>query len=189
MLLAQIATWLLLFFTNQPQTPPHDFHSSLADMQYNASTKSFEVILTVFTDDFEAALTASLEQERYAHLVLSIFGSPTNPNITQRKYEMIRLDESKKYEPLIQAYLSYHFAIIKNQEPKTLQYVGRKSQADVTMLYFEIPCKEALKGLIFRNSLITELYEDQVNVVNLIYKEQKKSFLFQISQTEQPLEF
>ena len=35
----------------------HDFHTSLAEVEYNTSSKTFEISLRVFTDDFEKALS------------------------------------------------------------------------------------------------------------------------------------
>ena len=39
--------------------PKHDYHVSVTQMQYNASARSFEVSIRIFTDDLEKALSQS----------------------------------------------------------------------------------------------------------------------------------
>ncbi len=141
--------------------PPHEFHSSLAEIHYNTASKSLEVSLRVFSDDLSEALTK--ENKR-----------------------TVRLDESAAVDPLIKQYLIKHFALLdsKNSQ-KPLIWVGKEITVDVVWLYFEIPLAEDMNGLKVQNSVLFELFEDQVNIVNVNYKNQKKTYLFKPDQATQ----
>lgn len=134
--------------------PLHDFHTSLAEVNYNASSKSFEVSLRVFTDDLERALSEA------------------------NNIKGLRLEKGKKHNDLIEKYLQEHFYLLnsKNQkEPMT--FYGKELEADVTWLYFEIPLKKSLKGYQLHNSVMTELFGDQMNMVNVFYLKAKKTYI------------
>ena len=142
----------------------HDFHSSLAEVHYNAASKSLEVSLRVFSDDLNAALTKAR-------------GRP------------ILVNEAATTDALIKQYVDKHFAFAnaKNIRKPTV-WVGKEIAVDVTWLYFEIPLTENLNGMRFENSLLCELYEDQVNIVNLNYQNQKRTYLFKADQAVQTVD-
>ena len=144
-------------------TARHDFHSSLAEIHYNAASKSLEVSLRVFSDDLNAALTKAS-------------GRP------------ILVNEAATTDALIKQYVDKHFAFAnaKNTRKPTI-WVGKEIAVDVTWIYFEIPLTENLNGMRFENSLLCELYEDQVNIVNLNYQNQKRTYLFKADQAVQAI--
>ncbi len=134
--------------------PLHDFHTSLAEISYNAASKSFEVSLRVFTDDLELALAEA------------------------NQIKGLRIEKGKKYDDLIEKYLKAHFYLLnpKNQkEPMT--FYGKELEADVTWLYFEISLKKSLKGYHLHNAILTELFADQMNMVNVFYLKAKKTYI------------
>ncbi len=154
-------------FNGKRQTPNetrHDFHSSLAEIHYNAASKSLEVSLRVFSDDLNAALTKASRRP-------------------------IRVDQTTATDALIKQYLDKHFAFAnaKNTRQPAV-WVGKEIAVDVTWLYFEIPLTENLNGMRFENSLLCELYEDQVNIVNLNYQKQKRTYLFKADQAVQTVD-
>lgn len=154
---------LILFFTisglSSSQESPdmlriHDFHTSLAEIEYNTNSKSFEVSLRVFTDDLEQALSQKNDLEN------------------------LSLDKTKKYNHLIEAYIKHNFYLIdpKNQQ-LPISFLGKELDDDVTWVYFEMPFRKYKPGYKMRNSILTELFDDQVNFINLKYKGQKESYL------------
>jgi hypothetical protein len=154
--------------TYTPYTQPiiHDFHTSIAEVNYNEKSQSLEVSLRVFTDDFELALgKANLIKE-------------------------LHLDNSKKYHELIKKYLeaNFYFMDTKNQKLNS-SFIGKELEGDVTWLYFEFPLKKPLKGFQLKNAVLTEIYEDQSNLVNIFYKKQKRTHLFKRGEVNQKLDF
>ncbi len=139
--------------------PAHEFHTSLAQINYNKTTQSFEVSLRVFTDDLEAALTLENQQKK------------------------VTIDQNIA-DHIIQQYLDKHFALLNGQnEKKEMNYVGKEIEVDVTWIYIEIPVKDNLSGLRILNSIFNELFADQVNIVNFKYLDTATTLLFKSNQT------
>ena len=155
-LLVYLIVWLDFFIV-----PVHEFHTSLAQINYNKGTQSFEVSLRVFTDDLEAALTLENQQKK------------------------VTIDQDIA-DHIIQQYLDKHFALLNGQnERKAMNYVGKEIEVDVTWIYIEIPAKDKLSGMRIQNSIFNELFDDQVNIVNFKYLDTAITLLFKANQTIQ----
>lgn len=153
----------LLMLGSAWSAPRHGFHSSLAEMSYHAKTKSFQIVLTLFADDTEEALT-KYDKKRYS---LGSFGKNRAP------------------DALMLAYLSEHFVLLdKKQKKASIKYIGKEVQASTTIVYFEIPFTEDLNGATLYNTLMLELFDDQSNIVNVSKKEKSKSFYFSLETTK-----
>jgi hypothetical protein len=143
----------------------HDFHTSIADVEYNTKNKSFEVILRVFTDDLEDD-------------VLRVMG----------KKIIIKMGKDKTPDIALTKYLQKYF-ILKNKKniPLTINYLGRETNAESTLLFFEIPIKDAPKNMYLQNNVMTELFSDQVNIVNLAYQDKKTTLMFRRGENEKAI--
>lgn len=147
-------------------SPLHDFHTSLAELNYNQGTKSFEVSLRVFTDDFEKALSQANNLGNF------------------------HLEKGKKHNDLIEKYLKEHFYLLNSKEQKEeLTFYGKEMEADITWLYFEIPVKKSIKGYQVHNSMFTEVFADQINMVNFFYLKAKKTYLCTRAQVQHLMDF
>lgn len=158
-------TLLSSFLCIYPPTnaPKHDFHTSIAEIEYNTKSRAFEVSLRVFIDDFEKALG-------------SISG----------KKEL--LDKSNKHHALIMQYLNQHFYILNRRgKKKKMTLIGKEFKVDAMWLYIEIPYRESLRKAKFNNSILMEHFDDQVNIVNLKYRGKKESFIFRKNNTNEPI--
>lgn len=151
--------FVLLFFTGA-----HPVHTSVTQMQYNAKDKAFEVSLRVFTDDLEEALSKE--------------------NNTQR----VRLNDQDTNGPLLERYLRKHFGLIgASRQPRPFQYIGKEQEMDATWIYVEIPYNETVQGSRLHHSVLMELFDDQINLVNVSYLSEKKTVLFRKNNTQQVL--
>lgn len=150
-----LSTFSLVAFMPQ-KAALHDFHTSLTEANYNPKTKALEVTVRVFTDDLERALT----------------------KINDNKAVKVKPTDFST-DPLIFKYLRKHFAIVSPEKNVvSYEYLGKEVELDATWLYVEIPAATNLKGYTIFNSIMTELFEDQTNLLNLIYPDKKKSFIF-----------
>lgn len=157
------ATFLLSLnlVTSTVAPPRHEFHTSLAEVEYNTKSRAFEVSLRVFTDDFERGLS-------------TISG----------KKEV--LDKTNKHNQLIMRYLQEKFFILnKRGKKKAMTFIGKEFKVEAVWLYIEIPYRESLRKAKFNNSILMEHFDDQVNIVNIIYKGKKESLMFRKSSTRQ----
>ncbi len=142
----------------------HDFHTSLAEMRYNPSSKALEISIRVFTDDFLAAIEKA------------------NPD----KKVII---ESSESDVLVEKYFKKHFAFVKGEEVIFGNYIGKEVEPDASWIYIELKDASRLKGSKMLNTIFLELFDDQNNVVNIIYPEKKKSILFNIKEKLQAYPF
>ncbi len=140
----------------------HDFHTSLAQVYYNKSSQAFEVTLRVFTDDLETALA----QE--------------NGN------KKVDLTDAQQADSVIAGYLNKHFAVIDRQnKKKQMKYVGKELEVDVTWIYIEIPMGGGVEGIQIQNSILMEIFDDQVNIINFKYLSTERTYLYRAKQTIQ----
>ena len=151
-------------FSVRSVASPHPFHTSIAQIDYDAKTQVFEVSLRVFTDDFETALSKESNQK-------------------------IKLDETAQHDGLIERYLRKQFGFTDLEGlRKEARFVGKEFEVDATWIYLEIPGSPSVSGLRLRNALLTEVFEDQVNVVNFKYLTAKRTYLFKADNTLQALD-
>ncbi|QJW91946.1 hypothetical protein HNV11_22455 [Spirosoma taeanense] len=141
-------------------------------MQYNPKERTFEISVRVFTDDFEKALSS----EAGSRISLSA-AAPTDPS-------------ADKINPLIEKYIRLHFAYVTPQkQAKPITYVGHEIEADANWLYLEMPYAEPFRGGLLKQNVLMELFDDQVNMVNITYQGQKKTFVFRKNQPIQDVSF
>lgn len=143
----------------------HEFHASITQMQYDPKGRTFEISIRIFTDDFEKALSAASGSR-------------------------ITLGGTDKNDPLIEKYIHAHFAYANSQkQAKPIKYVGHEVEADAHWLYLEMPYTEPFRGGVLKQNALMELFDDQVNMVNIQYQGRKKTFVFRKSQSTQALSF
>ncbi len=155
----------ILLISLSASRPAHDFHASVTQMQYDAKEKTFEISIRIFTDDFEKALSASSNSK-------------------------IQLAANDKYDPLIEKYVQSHFSYLNPQkQTKAIKYIGHEIEADANWVYLEMPYTEPFKGGLLKQNALMELFDDQVNMVNIQYQGQKKTFVFRKNQPTQAILF
>lgn len=95
---------------------------------------------------------------------------------------MIRNDD--KNDPFVEKYIRRAFVLNDIQKkPAEIRYVGKEQEEDATWIYLEIPFQGKLEGYQLRNIALLEVFEDQVNMTNLKFASDKKTFLFKKGQT------
>lgn len=128
-------------------------------MQYNPAEKTFEVSIRMFTDDLEKALS-------------------------QENNLKVHLSPKDNYAPLVERYVRKHFALTNaRRQAKAFQFVGKEQEGDATWIYLEIPFAEGPQGSSLRQDVLMELFDDQVNLVNVSYQSQKKTLVFKSAQS------
>lgn len=128
----------------------HKVHVSVAQIEHNAKAQSAKIVIRVFADDLETALSQ--------HTKRRIKIDPATAN------------KDKQLGQTVIAYLRDNFQLkTKAGRPVTLNWVGLEWQTDMFWLYVEgkLPTNSGgLEGTQLRNKVFNELFEDQVNIVN-----------------------
>lgn len=135
----------------------HAFHTSITEMRYNPKQKAFEISLRVFTDDLEKTLSANNQNKKFV------------------------IENNDKNDVFIEPYIRKHFVITTPKNQKLIyQYVGKEKEGDATWIYLEMPVNEPIKGSKIQNDVLTDMFDDQTNIVNIFVNNDKKSYLFTV---------
>ncbi|MPR34379.1 hypothetical protein GBK04_13685 [Cytophagaceae bacterium SJW1-29] len=133
-------------------------------MRYDAAQKSLEISVRAYTDDLEKGLSLA------------------NDN---RRFVLRNDDQNNSY---LEQYLRKHFALAgPDRRLRAFQYIGKEEEADATWLYLEVPFSGNPEGWVLRHDLLMETFDDQVNMVNVKWGEERKTYLFKKSQSVQAL--
>lgn len=143
----------------------HDFHTSLTQMQLDPSTKTFEISVRVFVDDLERVLS-------------------------REEGKKIQLTSNQKQDPLLEKYIRSHFGLVTLQKQrKPFTFVGHEPEGDAIWIYLEMPYSESMRAGILQQDVLMEMFDDQVNLVNLLVGGQRKTYVFRKGQPTQEIAF
>ena len=126
---------------------PHKVHVSVTYLEFNQPKQTVEIVIRVFTDDLESALSRN--------------GSRTV------KIDPESAGKERRVGDLVMAYLRNNFEL-KNKagRPVTLTWSGIEGQMDMFWIYVKGRMPGGLEGAQMRNKIFCELFDDQVNIVN-----------------------
>ncbi|GAA4362432.1 hypothetical protein GCM10023185_30390 [Hymenobacter saemangeumensis] len=144
----------------------HAYHATLTELRYNAEKKQLELAIKVFTDDFEKALS------RGQATPVTLGEAGPRPFVLTSAY----LQRTLQLKTLAGA-------------PLPLQYLGMQAEKDGYWLYCKVAVPAPLSGLQLRNTLLLELFGDEVNIVNIEAGSKKQSALFRLGHEEEVVKF
>jgi hypothetical protein len=162
--LVKAAMVLLAALASGPASA-HDFHASLANVEYNEETKSAEVSLRLFTEDLEESLT-------------------------RRNGKRVRIGLTPGAERLAFEYISSVFRI-KDEAGTSLElsWVGLETKADVVWAFVEAKAPGGLAAARVENRIFLDLFDDQENLVVVKQGTRRASLVFKRGTVELPVKF
>nr|WP_068890125.1 DUF6702 family protein [Pedobacter panaciterrae] len=131
----------------------HPFYVSVTEIDHNQKTKTVQVSVRVFFDDFESAL-----DKRYK----------TSINILKPK-------DRKQLDGLISDYIKSHLQIRANNKLLTLKYIGYQIEEDAAWCYFESEKIESIQKLGIQNDVLFEQHDSQINMIHATVNGKRKS--------------
>ncbi len=147
----------------------HPIHASITTVDLNAKTRSLEISCKIFADDLEEAIRKSTGVQLY------IGSAKENKTQTATK---------------IEEYLRNHFRIEADGKPlPRWTFVGRELEGDAVWCYLEVPNVPALKRLLLSNTVLTDVHDDQTNLVNVTINGQRRSAVLRKTKVAETLEF
>lgn len=155
---------LTLFLLVGSTVSAHKFYMSIADMEYHPESKSLQVVVKLFVDDFEKVL----EQKNAVRLFLG----------TDKEHP-----EADNY---IKKYLNSHFIVEQPKGSLSATFVGKEVDKDYLWVYFEFKKFKVKESSTLYNSLLIKEFPTQTNKVNYKNGKQNKSFtLYKSKLTEE----
>ena len=133
----------------------HKFYVSVTQIDYVPNKKRIEITSRIFIDDLEKALTKKYQKK---------------PNITSS-------NELPEAEEWIKTYVKEKIKVSINKKPQVIEYLAKEVEGDVLIIYTKIAISKKINTFEFYNSLLTETFQDQQNIVHTNINSNKKSFL------------
>ena len=135
----------------------HKFYVSVTNINYSEKNDALKITTRIFIDDLEEVLS-----ERYGI-----------------DAQLATEEEAKIAEDYILKYLKSKFLIRLNKEQAQFNYIGKKYDNDVVICYLEVPNIhfDQLKSIEVQNEVLTDMYEEQKNLVHIKYLGKKRSFI------------
>lgn len=131
----------------------HPFYVSVTQIEQNQETKTVQVSVRIFFDDFEAAL-----DKRY-----------------NTKVNILKPSDRKKVDLLIADYIGNHLKIKANNKLLLLKYVGYEIEEEAAWCYFEADKLETITSISVMNNILFEQHRTQINMIHAIVKGKRKS--------------
>ena len=152
MLILPFAMLLFLSFSSA-----HKFYVSVTNIVYSEEDSAFQITSRVFIDDLDKLL-----EERYG-----IEAKLATPK------------ESKIAEEYIEKYFRSKFVVELDGKVVPYNFLGKKYDTDVAICYLEIPNVKLseVKTMSVQNEVLTDLFDEQQNVVHVKWNGNKKSFV------------
>lgn len=151
---------LYLFLLTLPLfgfTTAHKFYVSVTNVVYAEKEDAFQITTRIFIDDLEAVLL-----ERYG--VETKLHTP---------------EESALADSYIEKYLKAKLLFRLDGEVSEYNFLGKRYDNDVIICYLEIPQvnRPDLQSISVQNEILTDLFDEQQNLVHFKIKGKKKSFM------------
>ncbi len=146
----------------------HPVHVSYTNVEYNVEKKQFDILFKIFVDDFD--------------------------KILQKKYNVfLNLEKGKRlkdYDKIISKYIIEHFKIVINNKDYTsarLKFTHSELKEKAIWLRYTSKYKGKSKRFEVRNSLMTDLYRDQTNLLIFSYLTYQEAVRFTNNKTKEIL--
>lgn len=138
-------------------TTAHKFYVSVTNINYSDKDDALQITSRIFIDDFERVL-----EERYDFAA-----------------NLATEEEAADANAYIEKYLRAKFVLQIDGENRPFVFLGKKYDNDVMVCYLEIPEVrfEKVKSIEVQNEILTDLFDEQQNIVHFKLKGKKKSFV------------
>ena len=123
----------------------HEFYVSLTEIRYNPESERMEVSLRIFPNDMDQAL---MDHYGIASALLTELEPPAA-------------------DSLLEIYLQELFRIELDGAALPLSYLGKEAESDVMWCYMESNVVKKPHKILVNNAILTELFEDQVNIIQV----------------------
>lgn len=135
----------------------HKFYVSVTNINYSEKDDALQITSRIFIDDFERVL-----EERYG-----------------LKTYLATDDESELADDYVEKYIRAKFAVLVDGENKDFTFLGKKYDNDVMVCYMEVPEVDFanIESMAVQSDILTDLFEDQQNIVHFKFNGRKKSFV------------
>jgi hypothetical protein len=128
----------------------HPLHISVTEINFDEKDKALEIMMRVFVDDLETTMRKRTQQAE-----LDILNPKGGVTVDQ----------------LMREYVAGHLKIWLDNKPQTVTYLGHEREGDAFIFYIEVSKVKKWKTIKVQNDLLTEMFDDQSNLVHVTVRE------------------
>jgi hypothetical protein len=162
--LVKVSLFCLLFVLSAVSL--HRFYVGMYQLKFVPEKKMLQITTRIFIDDINETLFKKHHQKT---------------NIGDKT-------ETTQDFSLFQNYIAEKFKISINNQPKKYQFVSREIEGNVIVCYFKITEISKINSLQVENSILTELFDEQQNIIQFDNNGKKQSLLLTSENTKGVLE-
>lgn len=140
----------------------HRFYVAIYQINHDSKKKMIQITTRIFIDDLNSAMEKKYHKKTY-------LGDE---------------NETAEDEVLLKKYLSEKFQLKVNGEKKAMFFLSKELENNVLICYLRIQDISKIKTLEVENSVITEIHEEQQNIIQTNFNGQKQSLLLTTEKTK-----
>lgn len=135
----------------------HKFYVSVTNVGYSEKDTAIQITTRIFIDDFEAVL-----KERY-----------------DIEAKLATDNEAQIASEYIEKYIRAKFKVEVDGAIQNYSFLGKKYDNDLVICYIEVLDIDLAKiqSISVQNEILTDLYDEQQNIVHFKINDKKKSFV------------
>jgi hypothetical protein len=133
----------------------HKFHMALYQINYASEKKMLQITSRIHIEDLNKAL-----EKKYT-----------------KKNSIGAEKESAADLILLKEYLSNHFSIKVNDQVKPMNFLSKEIDGDELICYWNIKGISKINSLEIYNTVLTDCFDNQQNMINIAALGVKKSFI------------
>lgn len=140
----------------------HKFYVGIYQVNYVPKKKEIQITARIFIDDLEKTLEKKFQKRIY-------LATPK---------------EIAETDDFIKKYLNEKLQLTVNSSPKSLKFLGKETEDNVLICYLTTAVPEKINTIEIHNSVLTETYPEQQNIVHFNVNGNKKTVLLTDSEPE-----
>lgn len=147
-----LCKWWLFF--QLTASSAHPFYVSVTEINHNASEKSLEVAVKIFTDDFENALK----------------------KVYNRPADLVNAANHEAMDSLVSDYIRKHLLVKADGKTVSMKYLGFERESEAVWSYLEVTgIPTPPKRIDISNKLLYDYIDKQINMMHITVNGKRKS--------------
>lgn len=131
----------------------HPFFISVTEIRHDAAKKELQVSCRIFYDDLETALKTKYKT----------------------RVDILHPADKKTVDALVADYINKHLSINIDGKNVPLQYLGYQIEEEAAWCYLQAPDITSVKKVQVKDDILYDEHAEQINMIHVIVKEERKS--------------
>lgn len=151
---------LFILFISTSSFVVHKFYVAIFQIEENAQKNRLEITSRIFIDDLNFVLEKKFN----------------------KKFDLEKVDT--KNNEFVNKYITSNFTVSVNGEQKNMLFKSSEIENNVLICYFNINAIPKIKSLAIENSILTETFNEQQNIIQAHFNNNRQSLLLTAEKTK-----